>query len=467
MQFLGFINKQGQLLPDPAKVKAVAEWPTPSSRKQLQCFLGFANFYCRFIRKYSKMAAPPNRLTSTLHPFAWPTEAALTRLKKLFTSVPILSHPDPARQFTVEVDASDVGVGAVLSQWSLSDQKLHPCAFFSRRLSPSERNYDVGNHELLAIAEVATLAGGRRSAVRSMEKNLSYLWGTRQGTLGTFFTKPDVLFHQFALDHSVQEADPILSLLCVVGAMVWPVEERVRQALISSLDPGGAPQNSLSGQRFCIGGTPPGPPVILVFTTLCISSSSISGGHPWCGTPKLSSLPAHSAHQNPGINPRLVCSLLTIPRLPGLVLILRGTRGAGESFFRLSLAVQWADGEDESDPGEHAAMCGGPSPERLDLPSSMGRITPPHLTTRRRRRWQSPQCEHTFAAAKLFGDNVFHSPSLYSPDMWTSQSTPGPRSGLPVWTKGVAVSEGSPGCVEEARPMWVHMRWIGWLRRCT
>lgn len=66
-------------------------------------------------------------------------------------SAPVLSLPDPAAQFIVEVDASDVGVGAVLSQRSAVDGKVHPCAFFSHHLSPAERNYDIGNLELLAV----------------------------------------------------------------------------------------------------------------------------------------------------------------------------------------------------------------------------------------------------------------------------------------------------------------------------
>lgn len=72
-------------------------------------------------------------------------------LKGRFCSAPILLIPDPERQFIVEVDTSDVGVGAVLSQRSAEDQKLHPCAFFSRRLSSADRNYDIGNRELLAV----------------------------------------------------------------------------------------------------------------------------------------------------------------------------------------------------------------------------------------------------------------------------------------------------------------------------
>lgn len=78
-------------------------------------------------------------------------EKAFCELKKRFTSAPILCRPDPSRQFIVEVDASDGGVGAVLSQRSETDQKLHLRAFFSHKLSPTERNYDIGDREHLAV----------------------------------------------------------------------------------------------------------------------------------------------------------------------------------------------------------------------------------------------------------------------------------------------------------------------------
>ena len=67
-------------------------------------------------------------------------------MKTRFTSAPILIMPDPEQQFVVEVDTSNVGVGAVLSQRSAIDQKLHLCTFFSRRLTPAERNYDIGSY---------------------------------------------------------------------------------------------------------------------------------------------------------------------------------------------------------------------------------------------------------------------------------------------------------------------------------
>ncbi|KAI2644119.1 Transposon Tf2-9 polyprotein [Labeo rohita] len=151
--FLGYIVSAEGMRMDPEKIKAVVDWPSPDSRKALQRFLGFANFYRRFIRNYSQLAAPLTALTSPRMAFRWSdaAEAAFANLKRRFVSAPILVTPDPSRQFVVEVDASEVGVGAVLSQRSPSDDKMHPCAFFSHRLSSAESNYDIGNRELLAV----------------------------------------------------------------------------------------------------------------------------------------------------------------------------------------------------------------------------------------------------------------------------------------------------------------------------
>ncbi|XP_016357100.1 uncharacterized mitochondrial protein AtMg00860-like [Sinocyclocheilus anshuiensis] len=117
--FLGYnISHQGVEM-DESKVKAVSEWPQPTTIKELQRFLGFANFYRRFIRGYSSIASP---LTSLLKgkpsKLKWTEDAAkaFNTLKVSFTTAPILRHPDPILPFVVEVDASDSGIGAVLSQ---------------------------------------------------------------------------------------------------------------------------------------------------------------------------------------------------------------------------------------------------------------------------------------------------------------------------------------------------------------
>lgn len=123
---------------DEMKVKAVTKWPRPSTVKELQKFLGFTNFYRCLIRNYSIVASP---LTSLLKgkpaKLRWTKEAndAFNALKEKFTFAPILKHPDPSLPFVVEVGASDCGIGVVLSQRHGQPGKLHPCAFFSRKLT--------------------------------------------------------------------------------------------------------------------------------------------------------------------------------------------------------------------------------------------------------------------------------------------------------------------------------------------
>ncbi|KAK3551030.1 hypothetical protein QTP70_011522 [Hemibagrus guttatus] len=136
------------------KVEAIKSWPQPGTMKDLQRFLGFANFYRRFISGYSDLTAP---LTSLLRKkpknLSWTSGAieAFRKLKATFCTAPSLVHADPTRPFVVEVDASALGVGAVLSQQRGETPVLHPCAYFSKKLSPAEQNYDIGNRELLAI----------------------------------------------------------------------------------------------------------------------------------------------------------------------------------------------------------------------------------------------------------------------------------------------------------------------------
>lgn len=140
----------GQVKTDPAKVKAVQGWPVPKPWRELPCFLGFANFYRHFIRNYSQVAAPFTRLTSSKIPSTWPWEAhtVFTKWKQLFASAPILIHPGTNKQFIVDVDASDVAVGAVLSHRyePQGKRQLYLC-----HLTPTKQNYNVGDRELLEI----------------------------------------------------------------------------------------------------------------------------------------------------------------------------------------------------------------------------------------------------------------------------------------------------------------------------
>ena len=136
---------------DPAKVKAVARWAVPTRKKELQSFLGFCNFYRRFIKDFSHIARPLHRLTGDV-PWEWGVEQQLAfeELKLRVTSEPVLIIPVDDSPFRVEADASDFATGAVLSQ-KASDGKWHPVAYFSKSLSEAERNYEIYDKELVSI----------------------------------------------------------------------------------------------------------------------------------------------------------------------------------------------------------------------------------------------------------------------------------------------------------------------------
>ena len=272
--FLGYIITTNGVTMDPAKVKAVADWPQPTTPKQLQRFLGFANFYRCFIRDYSKTTAPLHALASgTATRFRWTTEAgrAFSELKRRFSSAPILTHPDASLPFVVEVDASDVGIGAVLSQRSPKDKKLHPCAFFSKKLDSAERNYDIGNRELLAVKEALEewrhwLEGAQHPfLIWTDHKNLAYIQSakrlnSRQARWALFFDrfrftlsyrpgsknlKPDALSRQFDPSEKDPDPGPIIPSALIIAPVTWEIESIVRQALQRDPDPGGGPPSCL------------------------------------------------------------------------------------------------------------------------------------------------------------------------------------------------------------------------------
>ncbi|XP_070401394.1 uncharacterized protein [Nothobranchius furzeri] len=198
-------------------------------------------------------------------------ESAFQVLKKRFADAPILHRPDPQRQFTLEVDASDTGVGAVLSQVAEEDKRLHPCAFFSRRLTPTESRYDVGDRELLAVKLAIEewrhwLEGAEQPfIIWTDHKNLIYLkeakrLNPRQYRWSLFFsrfnflisyrpgtknTKPDALSRQYAPDRD-NPPSTILPSNCVVGSVTWEIREQVLEAL--KTDPG--PDNGPPGKLF-------------------------------------------------------------------------------------------------------------------------------------------------------------------------------------------------------------------------
>ena len=131
MTFVGYMVSKDGIGMDPAKVSAILNWPEPTSVKEVQSFLGFANFYRKFINSYSSLAFPLTSLTCKVVKFTWSlaAKAAFRTLQHAFSSAPILRHFNPDLPLTIEVDASDFALGCVLSEPSLTGD-LHPICFY-------------------------------------------------------------------------------------------------------------------------------------------------------------------------------------------------------------------------------------------------------------------------------------------------------------------------------------------------
>jgi hypothetical protein len=189
VNYLGFILSPEGLTMDQAKVKVIQDWPEPRRVKDIQSFLGFANFYRRFIKDYAKIVIPLTRLTCKSIPFQFSKKAheAFINLKNAFTTAPILSHWIPEALIIVETDASDYVIAAILSIIT-PDEEVHPVVFYSRSLSTSELNYDTHDKELLAIFAAFTtwrhyLEGPAAPVdVVTNHKNLEYFSSTRMLT---------------------------------------------------------------------------------------------------------------------------------------------------------------------------------------------------------------------------------------------------------------------------------------------
>ncbi len=150
--FLGLLIGKNAIQMDPKKIKAVHDWAVPQSVKDIQSFVGFANFYRRFIRDFSRVARLMMELTRKNASFSWNTECdqAFHQLETVFVTAPVLMKFDPDQQIVIESDASDYVTGGVMSQYNKSGI-LRPVAYFSKKHSPAECNYEIYDKELMAI----------------------------------------------------------------------------------------------------------------------------------------------------------------------------------------------------------------------------------------------------------------------------------------------------------------------------
>jgi RNase H-like domain found in reverse transcriptase len=171
---------------DPVKFDTVLNWPTPRSVKDVQSFLGFMNFYHRFITSYSNIAHPLICLTKKDKTFSWSDDAQCTfeNLKSAFVSAPILCHFDPELRIILETDASDYVIAAILSQVN-ENNKIRPVTFRLCSMQHAELNYNIHDKELLAVFDAfcawrAYLEGTAHTIlVITDHKNLEYFTSTK------------------------------------------------------------------------------------------------------------------------------------------------------------------------------------------------------------------------------------------------------------------------------------------------
>ena len=197
---------------DQEKVRAIKEWPTPTTATMVRSFLGLVGFYRRFVRDFSSIAAPLHELTKKGATVLWTQthETAFSTLKACLCSAPLLQLPDFTKMFEVECDASNVGIGGVL----LQDKR--PIAYFSEKLTGAMLNYPTYDKELYALIRVFKTwqhyLWPKQFVVHTDHEALAYL--KQQATLGRrharwvefMETFPYVVVHKKGKENVVADA---------------------------------------------------------------------------------------------------------------------------------------------------------------------------------------------------------------------------------------------------------------------
>ena len=174
--YLGHIVSEKGVEVDPKKTSCVRSWQVPNDRECLRKFLGFASYYRKFIPSFAQIASPLHSLTEKAKPWQWSQQCneAFDQLKEKLLSPPILSFPQFDKVFVVDTDASQHGLGAVLSQ-----EGDHVIAYASRVLTKAERQYCATRKEMLgmvwAVRCFRLYLWGRRFIVRTDHNSLQWL----------------------------------------------------------------------------------------------------------------------------------------------------------------------------------------------------------------------------------------------------------------------------------------------------
>jgi len=152
VDYLWMIISENQIKMDPAKLEEIKNWPSPMTVKQVQSFLGFGNFYRKFIGHYADFARPLNDLRKKDLTWNWTDtcQEAFEKLKAEFQKTPVLLMPNLTKPFIIESDASKFATGAVIWQKDMNGD-WHPCRYISHSFDVTQRNYEIYDRELMGI----------------------------------------------------------------------------------------------------------------------------------------------------------------------------------------------------------------------------------------------------------------------------------------------------------------------------
>ena len=183
VSYLGHVVSDEGVHTDPEKIQKVRDWPVPANVHEVRSFLGLASYYRRFVPAFAELASPLHKLTEKGREFIWTSECqgAFDKLRHRLISSPILAYPTATDTFILDTDASDFGIGAVLSQSVDGVERV--TAYASRSLSKSERNYCVTRKELLALVHhvkhFRPYLYGRQFRIRTDHGALKWLLGLK------------------------------------------------------------------------------------------------------------------------------------------------------------------------------------------------------------------------------------------------------------------------------------------------
>lgn len=184
VKFLGFVVAEDGVRMCDEKVSVIRDWPTPRTETDVRAFLGLCSYYRMFVKGFATITKPLTQLLERDHDFYWDSscEISMSCLKEKMTSAPILAYPDVNQGYILDSDASNTGIGAVLSQ--IQDGTERVIENFSKSLSRPERNYCVTRRELLAIVKALKhfhhYVYGREIIVRTDHAALRWLTNFKQ-----------------------------------------------------------------------------------------------------------------------------------------------------------------------------------------------------------------------------------------------------------------------------------------------